>query len=213
MKLKLVVATSNQGKLQEFRQVLTRLDIVLLSATEAGIHDFPREAGSSYAENALLKAGYAALATDLPALADDSGLEVDALSGQPGIFSARFGGRLSDGERVAYLLDKLRDVPQGARGASFICAVVIATPGGEVKSFAGECRGEILQGPRGDGGFRYDPIFFSFELGKTFAEASAEEKRRVSHRGRALAHFLEWALTPAAKTTMSETVPRRDLRL
>ncbi len=208
--MKLVVATHNQGKLAEFRRMLATLNVEILSATEAGISEFPPENGTTYAENALLKAGYATLTTGLPALADDSGLEVDILSGAPGIFSARYGGKLDDGERIAYLLDQLKGIPKGARGASFVCAVVIATPAGEVKVFHGECRGEILQGPRGSRGFGYDPIFYSLDLTKSFAEAGDEEKQRVSHRGRALQHFLDWALTPAAKTTMSETMPRRD---
>ncbi|MEJ2287111.1 MAG: RdgB/HAM1 family non-canonical purine NTP pyrophosphatase [Deinococcales bacterium] len=212
-RLRIVIATGNPGKLREFRRALGRLNVELLSATEAGITQFPDETGASYEENALLKAGYAALRSGLPALSDDSGLEVDVLDGAPGVYSARYGGNLRDGERIAYLLDKLRDVPRGARGASFVSTVVLATPGGEVKSFVGECRGEILEGPRGDGGFGYDPVFFSPELSKTFAEADADAKDRVSHRGRALQRFLEWALTPIGKRTMQETVPRRDARL
>ncbi|MEJ2668224.1 MAG: RdgB/HAM1 family non-canonical purine NTP pyrophosphatase [Deinococcales bacterium] len=212
-RLKIVIATGNEGKLVEFRRGLARLDVELLAARDVGITKFPAETGASYEENALLKAGFAALHSGLPALADDSGLEVDVLDGVPGVYSARFGGNLSDGERIAYLLDKLREVPRGARAASFVCAVVLATPGGEVKTFKGECRGEILQGPRGNGGFGYDPVFFSPELNKTFAEADARAKGRVSHRGRALKRFLEWALTPIGKRTMQETTPRRDARL
>ncbi|HKI57427.1 MAG TPA: RdgB/HAM1 family non-canonical purine NTP pyrophosphatase [Trueperaceae bacterium] len=212
-RLRIVIATGNEGKLEEFRRGLGRLDVQLLSAREAGITRFPAESGVSYEENALLKAGYAALYTGLPALADDSGLEVDVLDGAPGVYSARFGGDVADGERIALLLDKLREVPRGARGASFVCSVVLATPGGEVKAFTGECRGEILEGPRGEGGFGYDPVFFSPELSKTFAEADADAKGRVSHRGRALQRFLEWALTPVGKRTMQETAPRRDANL
>ena len=212
-RLRIVIATGNPGKLREFRRALGRLDVELLSAADAGITRFPEETGASYEENALLKAGYAALHSGLPALSDDSGLEVDVLDGAPGVYSARYGGNLHDGERIAYLLDKLRDVPRGARGASFVSTVVLATPGGEVKSFVGECRGEILEGPRGEGGFGYDPVFFSPELSRTFAEAEAGAKDRVSHRGRALQRFLEWALTPVGKRTMQETAPRRDARL
>ncbi len=211
MSLQLLLATSNKGKLQEFQEALSSLDIELVSATEKGVTRFPEEQGSSYAENALLKAGYAALATGLPSIADDSGLEVAALDGSPGIYSARFGGDLSNGERIAYLLNKMREVPRGARSARFVCAIVLATPSGQIKTFEGECAGEILEGPRGEGGFGYDPIFFSPELNKTFAEASKEEKRRVSHRGRALKQFLDWALTPTAKRTMKDTlVPAED---
>jgi len=212
-RLRIVIATGNAGKLREFRRALGRLDVALLSAQDAGIRRFPEETGASYEENALLKAGYAALQSGLPALADDSGLEVDVLDGAPGVYSARFGGNLRDGERIAYLLEKMRDVPRGARGASFVSTVVLATPGGEVKSFVGECRGEILEGPRGEGGFGYDPVFFSPELSKTFAEADGDTKGQVSHRGRALQRFLEWALTPIGKRTMQETAPRRDAKL
>ncbi len=212
-RLRIVIATGNDGKLREFRRALARLDVELVSAREAGIARFPEETGASYEENALLKAGFAALQTGLPALADDSGLEVDVLEGAPGIYSARFGGEIGDGERIAFLLEKMRDVPRGARGASFVSTVVLATPGGEVKSFVGECRGEILEGPRGDGGFGYDPVFFSPELHRTFAEADGYAKGRVSHRGRALQRFLEWALTPVGKRTIQETAPRRNPNL
>lgn len=211
-RLRIVIATGNAGKLHEFRRALARLDVELLSAQDAGIRRFPEEIGASYEENALLKAGYAALQSGMPALADDSGLEVDVLDGAPGIYSARFGGNLRDGERIAFLLEKMRDVPRGARGASFVSTVVLATPGGEVKSFVGECRGEILEGPRGEGGFGYDPVFFSPELSKTFAESDSAAKGSVSHRGRALQRFLDWALTPTGKRTMQETMPRRDTK-
>ena len=206
--LRIVVATSNPGKMREFREALAPLDVELVSAREAGLDRFPEETGASYEENALLKAGWAALQTGLPALADDSGLEVDALGGAPGIYSARFGGALRNGERIAYLLERIKGVPKGARGASFVCSLVLATPSGEVKPFFGECRGEILQGPRGDEGFGYDPVFWSADLRKTFAEASREEKARVSHRGRAIAELLAWATTSSAKRTIDGTTPR-----
>jgi XTP/dITP diphosphohydrolase len=203
-RLRLVIATGNAGKMREFRQALSRLDVTLSSAAEVGIKVFPEEIGSTYEENALLKAGFVALQTGLPALSDDSGLEVDVLDGAPGVYSARYGGNLSDGERIAYLLEQLRDVPKGARGASFVSSVVLATPSGEVKTFRGECRGEILQGPRGEDGFGYDPVFYSAELGKTFGEVDPLAKQRVSHRGRALQRFLEWALSPVGKRTIQE---------
>ena len=112
-RLRLVIASGNAGKLREFRDGLGRLDVELLSAAEAGVDRFPPETGASYEENALLKAGFAALRSGLPALADDSGLEVDVLEGAPGVYSARFGGDLGDGERIAYLLEKLKAVPRG----------------------------------------------------------------------------------------------------
>ena len=209
--LKLVVATSNAGKLAEFREALSRLNLVLLSLTDAGIDSLPAETGASYEENSLLKAGFVALRTGLPALADDSGLEVDALGGAPGVYTARYGGDgLNDGERMSYLLKALKDVPAGGRGAAFRSVVVLATPGGEIASFSGETRGFITAGPRGVGGFGYDPIFRSTELGKTFAEAEMPEKRSVSHRGRALAAFLEWAMTPIGKKTIESRTPKRE---
>src|SRR5690606_16503213 len=117
---------------------------------------------------------------------------------------------LSDGERMAHLLDEMRTVPRNGRGATFRCVVVLATPGGEVARFEGETRGEVTVGPRGDNGFGYDPVFESSELRKTFAEATMSEKRSVSHRGRALQAFLDWARTPAGKRTMQSIEPRRE---
>ena len=210
-RLRVVVATSNVGKLREFQEALARLELDLLGLSDVGVTRMPDETGASYEENALLKAGFVALRTKLPALADDSGLEVDALGGRPGVFSARYGGEgLSDGERMAHLLDEMRTVPLKGRGATFRCVVVLATPGGEVARFEGETRGEVTVGPRGDNGFGYDPVFESSELRKTFAEASMSEKRTVSHRGRALQAFLDWARTPAGKRTMQNIEPRRE---
>lgn len=210
-RLRVVVATSNVGKLREFQEALARLELDLLGLGDVGVTRMPDETGASYEENALLKAGFVALRTKLPALADDSGLEVDALGGRPGVFSARYGGEgLSDGERMAHLLDEMRTVPRKGRGATFRCVVVLATPGGEVARFEGETRGEVTVGPRGDNGFGYDPVFESAELGKTFAEATMAEKRSVSHRGRALQAFLDWARTPIGKRTMQSIEPRRE---
>lgn len=210
-RLRVVVATSNVGKLREFQEALARLELDLLGLSDVGVTRMPDETGASYEENALLKAGFVALRTKLPALADDSGLEVDALGGRPGVFSARYGGEgLSDGERMAHLLDEMRTVPRKGRGATFRCVVVLATPGGEVARFEGETRGEVTVGPRGDNGFGYDPVFESAELGKTFAEATMAEKRSVSHRGRALQAFLDWARTPIGKRTMQSIEPRRE---
>ncbi len=194
---RLLLATSNQGKLAEFREALP--DIELLGTADFNLGEFPPEAGTSYDENALMKAGFAAVGSGLPSLADDSGIEIDALDGGPGIHSARFGGKLSDGERIALVLDRLRGRPEAERGASFKCSLVLALPGGQVNVFRGECRGRILEGPRGRQGFGYDPIFWSEELGKSFAEASKEEKRRVSHRGRALRELRDWLATPSAQ--------------
>lgn len=198
MRSRLVIASQNPDKLREFREALADLPLELLAAGELGVKRFPEETGSSYEENAFVKAAFVATKTGLPSLADDSGLEVEALDGAPGIYSARFGGELSPGERIAYLLQRLRKAPAEAREARFVCSLVLATPEGELRSFHGSCEGRILEGPRGAAGFGYDPIFFSHDLEKTFAEASEAEKRRVSHRGRALDKFAAWLATPGA---------------
>lgn len=193
MRPTLVLATRNEGKISEMRLALAEMDADLLSAHELGLGEGPEEHGSSYEENALIKAAHAAHASGMPALADDSGLEVDALNGAPGIHSARFGGTLGYGERIAYLLQRLKHLPPEDRGASFVSVLVLATADGRVKTFSGRCRGKLLLGPRGEGGHGYDPIFWSPELGKTFAEASEAEKDRVSHRGLAIAQLLSWS--------------------
>lgn len=191
-----VLATGNAGKMREFHEALASFPFRLISAADAGVTRFPPEDGDTYEANAMMKAAHVATRTGLPALADDSGLEVDALGGAPGVHSARFGGDLSDGERAAHLLARLRTVADEARGARFVSVVVLATPAGEVRSFEGRSEGRILQGPRGTGGFGYDPVFFSEELGKGFGQAAVEEKRTVSHRGRALAALADWLRGP-----------------
>lgn len=194
----LVIASQNEGKLQEFREALSPLGFTILAAGEVGVHAFLPEEGHSYQENALIKAAHVAVRSSLPSLGDDSGLEVDALGGAPGLYSARFGGRLSPGERIAHLLAQLRGTPDDKRQARFVCALVLATPSGQVFTFEGWCEGRILQAPRGEHGFGYDPVFYSPELGKSFAEATREEKARVSHRGRALAALVAWLLSAEA---------------
>ena len=147
----------------------------------------PEETGDTYAANAMAKAAASAAAVGLPALGDDSGLEVDALAGAPGVRSARWAGEsATDADRIAKLLAALRDVPAAARGARFRCVVAVAWPDGRVETAAGECAGTIATAPRGAGGFGYDPVFIAAELGRTFGEATAEDKRRLSHRSRAV---------------------------
>ena len=192
MNSSVVIATSNPGKFAEFRKSLTAIYETILSPTEAGVFSLPEETGSSYIENALLKSKYVAHQTNLPAIADDSGLEVNALAGKPGIFSARFGGILSDSERINYLLKELDGVPGGKRDAQFVCTIAFFLPSGLSKTFTGQVAGEILPSPRGKSGFGYDPIFFCPELGKTFAEATKDEKQLVSHRGKALKSLITW---------------------
>ncbi len=191
-----LLASANPGKAREFEAGLRAHGITLQLAGAAGLPPFPPEDGASYEENALMKAGHAALHGGTVALADDSGLEVDALDGGPGVHSARFGGRLSDGERIAHLLQHLRSVPDSERGARFVAVLALATPDGDVHTVRGECHGRILQGPRGDGGHGYDPVFLSDDLGVTFAEADLAAKQGVSHRGRALTALLDWLAGP-----------------
>lgn len=197
----LVIASRNAGKVAELRRLLVVWDLHEIR----GIADFPdastpEERGDTYTRNARLKAANATAATGLPALADDSGLEVDVLGGRPGIHSARYGGPgLSDRERVVRLLDELAGVPAGRRGAAFRAAVVLVWPDGRTVEAEGVCRGSITTVPRGDGGFGYDPVFFVPELGRTFAEAAAHEKASVDHRGRAM-HALRGAVLRACST-------------
>lgn len=207
--VRLALASANPGKLAEFREALDGLPFALAAATELGVTTFPEETGASYEENALIKAAHVSLATGLVALADDSGLEVEALDGQPGVHTARYGGEgLTDGERMAHLLQQVRKVEGEERRAAFVSVIVVATPGGAVHTFRGESRGLLLHGPRGVGGFGYDPIFYSPELGKSFAEAGLEEKRSVSHRGRALAAFAAWARTDEGAAALRRLTPR-----
>lgn len=207
--MRVALASENPGKLVEFRDALAWLPIELASAAALGVDAFPAEKGITYEENALMKAAHVALRVGLPALSDDSGLEVDALDGQPGVHTARFGGSgLTPGERIAHLLAQLRGVEGRARAAKFVAVIVLATPGGSVHVFRGESPGYILMGPRGAGGFGYDPVFYSPELKKSFAEASLEEKRRVSHRGRALKAFADWAGSEEGTATLRHLRPR-----
>ena len=192
----LVIASANEGKVAEFRNALANLlgDKVpkIISAGEAGITAFPPEDGKTYEENALVKARFVAAQTSLPSLGDDSGLEVYALNGAPGLYSARYGGDLNNNERIAHLLKQLEGVPQKERGARFVCALALVSPDGDTQTFWGECKGEILEAPMGTDGFGYDPIFYSYDLKHSFAQTSSENKAHVSHRGRALHKLTEW---------------------
>ncbi len=184
--MRLLIATHNRGKLIEYQELFAGLPLDLVTLDEVGIREDVEENGRSFAENARIKALAYAKQSRLLTLADDSGLEVDALNGEPGVYSKRYAGEnVTDAERNEFLLDKLRDVPRGQRTARFQCAVAIARPDGEMWETSGTCEGEILFAPRGTHGFGYDPIFFFPTLGKTMAELSTEEKNRLSHRARA----------------------------
>lgn len=176
-----IVATSNAGKIREIEEALGGLNWQL---DGLGGLTLPEETGATYEENAALKACSVALATGRPALADDSGLEVAALNGEPGVYSARFGNRSSDLERNLYLLERMRNQPD--RRAKFVSVVVLAYPDGVVEEYRGEVAGVLLEGPRGESGFGYDPLFLPDGHERTFAEMTTEEKRALSHRGRAL---------------------------
>jgi XTP/dITP diphosphohydrolase len=179
----LVLATANPGKTRELRALVGEwgpIDVRSL-ADFPGVR-LPEEDGATYADNAVLKARAVATATGLPALADDSGLEVEALSGAPGVRSARFAP--SDAERIARLLEVLGDAED--RRARFRCVVALAWPDGRLEQAEGSCAGRIAERALGAGGFGYDPLFVADELGRTFAVATAEEKARVSHRARAV---------------------------
>ncbi len=183
---KLLLATNNEGKVREYKHMLKDLPLELVSLAEVGIKTGVDEVGETLEENARLKATALSGESQLLTLADDSGLEVDALGGEPGRLSARYAGEgASDRDRVAYLLSRLKDVPEGKRSARFRCVIAIAQPDGEVELCQGECKGVIALEPRGKEGFGYDPIFYLPELGKTMAELTLEEKNKVSHRGRA----------------------------
>jgi len=182
----LVVATGNAGKLREIREILAELPLRIRGLDEFAPIGFPDE-GAEYAPNAIAKAETVARAIGLPALADDSGLEVDALDGAPGPLSARFGGAgLADHERAAHLLEQLREVGEAARSARFVCIAALAVPGRETVTARGECPGRILAAPKGEGGFGYDPVF-EVAPGVAMAELPADRKNAISHRGRALA--------------------------
>ncbi len=188
----LVIATLNQNKLKEFKDLLKDFPVTILS-----LKDFPPispmvEDGTSFYENALKKATIVARYTGKLAVADDSGIEVEALGGRPGVFSSRFAGeKASDKENNAKLLKELEGVLPEKRGACFKCVLVVARPGGETASVAGECRGVITNEPRGHYGFGYDPIFLVPEYNQTFSEITPEEKNSISHRARALQKLLE----------------------
>ncbi len=183
---KLLLATNNQAKVREYKSLLQNLPYELMTLADEGINTIVSEEGESLEENARLKATVLAAESQLLALADDSGLEVDALGGEPGRLSARYAGEgASDRERVDYLLARLEGVPWEKRSARFRCVIAIATPDSKVEFCSGECRGIITFEPRGEHGFGYDPVFYLPELEKTMAELPLELKNLVSHRGQA----------------------------
>ena len=197
--MKIVLASRNAGKAREARAALEGTGVELLGMDEAGLDFEVEETGETYAENALLKARAACAASGLHALADDSGVEVDALPGELGVRSARFGGEgLDDSGRNALLIEKMAGVPEARRGARYVCVLAFMKPDGWFGFFEGALRGRLLRAPRGEGGFGYDPLMYLPDRGCAVSELPLEVKNRVSHRGAALARFRAWLAKAAA---------------
>ena len=191
--MKVVLASRNPHKLVEISRITQKFGMELVLQSELGVDIDVEETGTSFEENSYLKARAVMEATGLPALADDSGIAVDALNGEPGIYSARYGfdESLDDWGRLQLLLKNTENVPDGERQARFVCVITLVTPEGKVIQARGEVHGELLRAPAGEGGFGYDPIFYYPPFGKSLAEVSAEEKNQVSHRANALRAFYE----------------------
>ena len=203
--MRLLIATHNRGKLIEYQEMFADLLFELVTLDDVGIRDDVAENGATFAENARAKATTYARQSGVLTLGDDSGLQVDALGGEPGVRSKRYAGEnKSDAERIAFLLDKLRDVPPGKRTARFRCAIALATPDGKLWETDGTCEGKIAFEPRGENGFGYDPIFQVAARGVRMAELSTAEKNKVSHR----AHAAEKARDILAKIVAPQGVKR-----
>ena len=186
--MKLVLASKNAHKLVEMRDILSQLGVEVVLESEVGVDVDVEETGATFEENAFLKARAVMEASGLPAIADDSGLCVDALNGAPGVYSARYGGEgLDDTGRCRLLLENMKG--QMPRTAKFVSVITCCFPSGDVLTARGECPGTIAFAPQGEGGFGYDPVFFVPPLKKTFAQLTAEEKNAISHRGKALEVF------------------------
>lgn len=208
---KILIATGNQGKVKEIRDLVKDVPIVFLSLSDIGDAPEVIEDGLTFEENALKKARTLAVATGLVTLADDSGLCLDALDGRPGVHSARYAGEdASDAEKCARILQEMENVSEHNRSARFVCVMALVTPEGEEMMFRGSCEGTITREPRGTGGFGYDPIFYFEEAGCTFAEMDRQSKNQVSHRGRALrafARFLQEVMRGTANTGNEAKMP------
>ena len=191
--MKVVLASKNRHKLVEISKITEKFDMELVLQSELGVDIDVEETGTTFEENSFLKAEAVMKATGLPALADDSGIAVDALNGEPGVYSARYGfdESLDDWGRLELLLKNTEHVPDGARQAQFVCVITMVTPDGQTIQARGEIHGELTREPAGENGFGYDPIFYYPPLGKTTAELDPEEKNAVSHRGNALKVFYE----------------------
>lgn len=191
--MKVVLASKNKHKLEEISKITEKFDMELVLESELGVDIDVEETGSTFEENSFLKAEAVMKATGLPALADDSGIAVDALNGEPGIYSARYGfdENLDDRGRLNLLLKNTENVPDDKRQAKFVCVITLVTPQGQTIQARGEVHGMLLRAPAGENGFGYDPIFYYPPFGKSLAQVSPEEKNRVSHRANALKVFYE----------------------
>ena len=191
--MRVVLASKNRHKLVEISKITEQFDMELVLQSDLGVDIDVEENGTTFEENSFIKAEAVMKATGLPALADDSGIAVDALNGEPGIYSARYGfdESLDDWGRLELLLKNTEHVPDGQRQAQFVCVITMVTPDGQTIQARGEIHGELTREARGEHGFGYDPIFYYPPLGKTTAELSAEEKNAVSHRANALNVFYE----------------------
>ncbi len=192
--MRVIAATKNAGKIREMTEILSPLGINIVSQSDAGIESDAEETGNTFEENALIKARSVAIQCDCAVLADDSGLCVESLGGAPGVRSARYAGEgASDEDRINKLLSQMKG--QENRNAKFVTSAAFVYPDGREITASGEVCGTILDEPRGHNGFGYDPIFYCTELGKTFAEASEDEKNGVSHRGRAMKNLYKKLMT------------------
>lgn len=190
--MRIITATRNQGKIKELSNILGDIGIDIVSLEQLGIDKEVVEDGETFEDNAIKKALEICELCDEPVLADDSGLEVDYLDGQPGVYSARFSGEdATPAKNNEKLLKLLKDVPKEKRTARFVCVTAVAFPNGRIITSRGECEGIIIDELKGEGGFGYDPLFYYPQLNKTFAQLSKEEKNKVSHRGRALEKLKE----------------------
>ena len=186
--MKIVAATGNKHKIEEIESITRKFGMNVITKAEAGVGDLEvEETGTTFEENSLIKAEAIMKATGMPAIADDSGLEADALNGAPGVYSARFSGEgATDESNNAKLLKLMENIPDDERSARFVSVVTLCFPDGTVVAARGECPGTLRRSPRGDGGFGYDPLFVPVGYDKTYAEISAEEKNIISHRAKAL---------------------------
>ena len=191
--MKVVLASKNPHKLVEISKITEKFDMELVLESDLGVDIDVEENGTTFEENSYIKAKAVMEATGLPALADDSGIAVDALNGEPGVYSARYGfdDSLDDWGRLQLLLKNAEHIPDGQRQAKFVCVITLVTPDGKTIQARGEVHGELLRAPAGEGGFGYDPIFYYPPYGKSLAEVTAQEKNKVSHRAVALNIFYE----------------------